>query len=86
MIQIHDFSVPTSFLSFSMTIGSSELKFKLELDLGGYFRFLGFGAPLCPLDRRIIEGSRCHSRSEQYLIVNFIFIVLRDYWEFRVEI
>ena len=34
----------------------------------------------------IIEGSRCHSWSEQYLLSSFEITVLRGYWEFRAVI
>ena len=49
-----------------MTIGSWELKFKLESDLGWYFCFLMLGCRSVLSIVRLIEGSRCHSWSDQY--------------------
>ena len=50
-MQNHGFHLLTSFWPFSATTGSTELKFKLESDLGWNFCFFNYGVPLCPLVR-----------------------------------
>ena len=52
-------------------------------------KFLFFGTAGCHSVLSIagiIEGSRCHSWSEQYLFSSSEIIVLRSYWEFRAVI